>query len=84
MSKTLLGFGLLLAGASGLFGCGGDGGVAGLFSSLTSGSDPLPFAWPPQVGERFPELELRDPAGNRVELASFAGKVLLIEPIGMT
>ena len=31
-----------------------------------------------------PDLELRDWQGERVQLSSYEGKVLLIEPIGMT
>ena len=55
-------------------------------------SDPLPTPnhvppfpnWPPQVGEPYPDLRLRDPSGRYVRLSSFRGKVLLIEPIGLT
>lgn len=39
--------------------------------------------WPPQVGELYPDLELRDTSGERVSLSSFRGKVLLVEPVGM-
>lgn len=46
--------------------------------------EPLAFAWPPTVGEPYPNLVLRDHRGERVELSSLRGKVLLIEPIGMT
>ena len=42
------------------------------------------FAWPPKLDEPYPDLVLQDYQGERVELSSFRGKVLLIEPIGMT
>ena len=42
-----------------------------------------PSPWPPVVGQKYPNLKLRNSSGQNVELASFAGKVLIIEPIGM-
>lgn len=66
--------GLLFAGTLVLSSCG-DGGA-------TSGS--LPFSWPPVSGETYPDLELQDFRGQTVKLSSLEGKVLLIEPIGMT
>ncbi len=48
------------------------------------GPGPLPFEWPPAVGERYPDLQLEDAGGERVTLSSFEGKVIFIEPIGMT
>ena len=39
--------------------------------------------WPPRVGERYPNLRLLNPHGERVELESLEGKVVLVEPIGM-
>lgn len=41
-------------------------------------------AWPPEVGEPYPNATLIDQEGNPVQLSSFKGSVLLIEPIGMT
>ena len=40
--------------------------------------------WPPEVGKPYPDLNLYDHRGNLVKLSQFKGKVLLIEPIGMT
>ena len=67
---------LLLASLALLAGCG-DGAIPGLSSSV-------PHAWPPQVGERYPDVVLQDLDGNEVALSSFEGRVLLVEPIGMT
>lgn len=47
-------------------------------------SGPLPFAWPPTVGDAYPDVELLDHTGATVRLADFAGKVIVVEPIGMT
>ncbi len=41
-------------------------------------------AWPPQIGKPYPELELKDGAGKLVKLADFRGKVIIVEPVGMT
>lgn len=65
---------LLLAGLLAAQGCGG-GGVA---------SGALPFPWPPTPGEAYPDLRLVDHRGQRVQLSSLRGKVILVEPIGMT
>jgi hypothetical protein len=43
----------------------------------------LPFAWPPRVGEPFPELVLVSATGEQVALSRFKGKVVLIETVGM-
>ncbi|MCC7527887.1 MAG: hypothetical protein IT342_05155 [Candidatus Melainabacteria bacterium] len=40
--------------------------------------------WPPVVNQVYPELELCDLSGNRVKLSAYAGKVILLEPIGMS
>ena len=40
--------------------------------------------WPPEVGKPYPELELVDATGKIVKLSDFKGKVIVIEPIGMT
>jgi len=40
--------------------------------------------WPPVVAQPYPELELVDATGKIVKLADFKGKVIVIEPVGMT
>ncbi len=44
----------------------------------------LDFAWPPKLSEPFPNLELISHTGDTVRLSDFQGKVVLVEPIGMT
>jgi hypothetical protein len=39
--------------------------------------------WPPRVGERYPNLQLLNSHGERIALESLAGKIILVEPIGM-
>lgn len=66
--------------------CGGptDGSLDLEAQWVDATSTSLPFAWPPKVGERFPDLELQNDRGENVRLSDLAGKTLLIEPIGMT
>jgi hypothetical protein len=40
--------------------------------------------WPPRRGERYPNLTLYDHRGQLVSLDSLRGKVILLEPVGMT
>lgn len=40
--------------------------------------------WPPQLGQPYPELELVDRTGKIVKLTDFKGKIIILEPIGMT
>src|SRR5579885_426641 len=44
----------------------------------------LGFAWPPVNGQAYPDLKLLDQDGHEVALSSFKGKVILLEPVGMT
>jgi hypothetical protein len=39
--------------------------------------------WPPRVGQRYPNLQLLDSRGERIALESLAGRIILVEPIGM-
>lgn len=45
---------------------------------------PLPFDWPPRLGERYPDVEAVDQTGRTVRLSSFEGRVILLEPVGMS
>ena len=44
----------------------------------------VPTFWPPVVGRTYPEIELCDLTGKKVKLSSYAGRVILLEPIGMS
>jgi hypothetical protein len=45
---------------------------------------PLSYDWPPKLNQPYPDLELIDQTGARVKLSSFRGRVVLLEPVGMT
>lgn len=59
---------LIFVGAAGLTGC----------DPVGSGS------WPPKVDQLFPELTFTNYDGRGIRLSDFKGKVVLIEPVGMT
>lgn len=44
----------------------------------------MPSPWPPVIGSSFPNLKLIDHRGQNIEMSQFKGKVILVEPIGMT
>jgi hypothetical protein len=48
--------------------------------------DPKPDigTWPPKAGEPYPDLTLLDSNGSLFKLSSLKGKVILVEPIGMS
>lgn len=58
--------------------------LASLCALSCGPDDELVFAWPPTLAEPYPDLDLLDHRGELVQLSSFKGKILLIEPIGMT
>ena len=56
-----------------------------IFFIILSGCKAEPgFSWPPQVGKKFPNVDFIDAEGNKVRLAQFKGKILLVEMIGMS
>lgn len=40
--------------------------------------------WPPVLNQTYPDIELTNIDGKRVKLSSYAGRAILIEPIGMS
>ncbi len=44
----------------------------------------LPSPWPPRIGATYPDLELVNRAGETLRLSQFRGKVILVEPVGMS
>lgn len=62
--------------------------VLGLLVGCPGGADgptdELPWAWPPVKGQPFPDIELRDHTGQLVKLSDHKGKVIVVEPIGIS
>ena len=42
------------------------------------------LVWPPILNSPYPDVEMQTISGKKVKLSSFAGKVILVEPIGMS
>ncbi|MCO5171833.1 MAG: hypothetical protein M9894_36500 [Planctomycetes bacterium] len=72
---------VLVLGAAGAWAWRLRGGEAGARSGASV--KPLPHAWPPVRGERYPDLELLDHRGQPTRLSRLEGKVIVVEPIGM-
>lgn len=53
-------------------------------SSSVTNSSAAKLQWPPQLNSPYPNLELMSINGKKVRLSSFKGKVILIEPIGLS
>lgn len=56
-------------------------------NSATAGAKELksnPQYWPPRLNSYYPDLELMDQDGKKIRLSSFRGKVIIVEPIGMS
>jgi hypothetical protein len=58
--------------------------IAGPEPAAATAAKPGIEFWPPRRGERYPNLTLYDQRGRLVSLASLRGKVILLEPVGMT
>ncbi len=44
----------------------------------------LDHIWPPKIGQEFPDLYLHTNKGGKQRLSEFKGKIIIIEPVGMT
>ncbi len=53
-------------------------------ASVTLPTQQTAITWPPQYGKPYPDLALLNYDGSTVHLSDFRGKVVIIEPIGMT
>lgn len=73
---------LMLVSFLALQSCASDAQKSGGSSSGTAASSVSP--WPPQLDSKYPDLELMSTSGKKVKLSSYTGKILLIEPIGMS
>jgi hypothetical protein len=47
-------------------------------------TEPKITPWPPQTGRLYPDLQLIDQDGRSFRLSSLMGKVILVEPLGMS
>lgn len=43
-----------------------------------------PQYWPPAINNYYPDMELYNQNGQKTRLSSFKGKVIIVEPIGMS
>lgn len=43
-----------------------------------------PQFWPPAINQYYPDMELLDQDGKKVRLSSFKGRIIVVEPIGMS
>lgn len=53
-------------------------------STASNGGAQQKLSWPPQLNSKYPDLELMSSSGKKVKLSSVAGKIILLEPIGMS
>lgn len=59
--------------------------VASLLASTALASIANPaLPWPPQLNQKYPDLQLTDASGKKIQLTKYAGRVILLEPIGMS
>lgn len=42
------------------------------------------LVWPPVLNSSYPDVEMQTVSGKKIKLSSFTGKVILVEPIGMS
>lgn len=60
------------------------GSVQATAAPSKTGKSKYSLYWPPQLNNYYPDLELVSISGKKVRLSDYAGKVMLIEPIGMS
>ena len=57
--------------------------LVGPFQSLVNERSQPVLDWPPELDQRYPDLNLIDQEGNETKLSDFEGQIILLEPIGM-
>lgn len=55
----------------------------GIETTRSNSSATIDHAWPPRIGETYPDVDLLDRNGHPVTISDYKGKVVLIEPVGM-
>ncbi len=83
-SKKSAGVAICLVSLLGMLSISGFVCPAALAQAKSQALRAVPTFWPPVVGRTYPEIELCDLTGKKVKLSSFAGRVILLEPIGMS
>lgn len=83
-SKKSAGVAICLVSLLGMLSISGFGCPAAWAQAKSQALRAVPTFWPPVVGRTYPEIELCDLTGKKVKLSSFAGRVILLEPIGMS
>jgi hypothetical protein len=62
--------------------------VVGLLGLLLAGCDDFGLEdgafWPPKLGQAYPEITFLNYDSQELRLSDFKGKVVLVEPVGMT
>lgn len=58
--------------------------IASTTNLKSASASALDFDWPPKINQPFPDIELVAHTGKMIRLADFKGKVILLEPVGMT
>lgn len=83
-SKKSAGVAICLVSLLGMLSISGFVCPAALAQAKSQAPRAVPTFWPPVVGRTYPEIELCDLTGKKVKLSSYAGRVILLEPIGMS
>ena len=55
----------------------------GMITKATA-AGPYKLYWPPALNSYYPDIEMMSLSGKPVKLSSYAGKAILVEPIGMS
>lgn len=53
-------------------------------AAADAGQTKFRLFWPPVLNNYYPDAEMQTLSGKKVKLSQYAGKVILIEPIGMS
>lgn len=82
LAAALLSFGALTSSSSCL--AAGPAQNAAKPAAAAQAKPKYPLYWPPALNTYYPDIEMMSISGKPVRLSSYAGKVILVEPIGMS